>query len=616
MHNVYLFQPNYQVGHGEFTSLWLPYSVATVWTYVEQFEEIRSNFEVKDCIFKRELLDDVINRLEDPAVCLFSNYIWNETYNLCLAREIKIRWPTCKIIFGGPQVDELGFNFIIRNPFVDSVIINEGEVSLHCLLIDFLEGNLKKVYQIQSRVELENLPSPFIDSDILNKIIKDNPGTKWATTIESNRGCPFACTFCDWGSLTQSKVTKFNLDKVFKELDWIVANGIEYVYFADANFGIFYERDKEIVQYIAKLKKETGYPHNVNATWYKNSAEKIIELVSILHKVGLNRGLTLSVQSMNDKTLETIERKNMEISKLSFMYKECDRQEVTYYTEFILGMPYETKETWRHGLCKAVEAGCHYFLDIYPLEILKNSKMATQLDQFDLEIFKFTTIHQGQPSKIPEQHHYVVSTNSMSRQEYIDSWMWSWLILNFHHYGWTQILSKFAYKYLKKDYLDFYEEFLESCVFKNKIFFDLYYKQESELKSFFWNTNSTKVFDNDTILVISDQIVWHKNRDQVLGIINSWARQYFSQIDQALIDELLKFSNLAVVNCNRKNAVTCEFHFNFHEYCSSDLDFKHGRIIYEFSNTLPWDHIDDFKDKLFYKNRSGFSLQKIKPIIF
>jgi hypothetical protein len=615
MHNVYLFQPNYQVGHGEFASLWLPYSVATVWAYVEQFEEIRSNFEVKDCIFKRELLDNVIDRLEDPAVCLFSNYIWNETYNLVLAREIKTRWPTCKIIFGGPQVDELGFNFIIRNPFVDSVIINEGEVSLHCLLVDFLEGNLKKIYQIQSRVELENLPSPFTDSDILNKIIKDNPGTKWATTIESNRGCPFACTFCDWGSLTQSKVTKFNLDKVFKELDWMVANGIEYVYFADANFGIFYERDKEIVQYIAKLKKETGYPHNVNATWYKNSAEKIIELVSILHKVGLNRGLTLSVQSMNDKTLETIERKNMEISKLSFMYKECDRQEVTYYTEFILGMPYETKETWRQGLCKAVESGCHYFLDIYPLEILKNSKMATQLDQFDLEIFKFTTIHQGQPSKIPEQHNYVVSTNSMNRQEYIDSWMWSWLILNFHHYGWTQILSKFAYKYLKKDYLDFYEEFLESCVFKNKIFFDLYYKQESELKSFFWNTNSTKVFDNDTILVISDQIEWHNNRDQVLDVINSWARKYFSQIDQLLVDELLKFSNLAVVNCNRKNAVTCEFHFNFHEYCSSDLDFKHSRIIYEFSNALQWDHINDFKDKLFYKNRSGFSLQKIKPVI-
>ena len=48
MKNVYLFQVNYQMGHGQYTSLWLPYSVASIWAYVEQFDEIKNNFYVKD----------------------------------------------------------------------------------------------------------------------------------------------------------------------------------------------------------------------------------------------------------------------------------------------------------------------------------------------------------------------------------------------------------------------------------------------------------------------------------------------------------------------------------------------------------------------------------------
>ena len=33
--------------------------------------------------------------------------------------------------------------------------------------------------------------------------------------LESNRGCPYGCTFCDWGSATLSKVRNFDLDRVY-----------------------------------------------------------------------------------------------------------------------------------------------------------------------------------------------------------------------------------------------------------------------------------------------------------------------------------------------------------------------------------------------------------------
>ena len=334
-------------------------------------------------------------------------------------------------------------------------------------------------------------------------------------------------------------------------------------------------------------------------------------MVSVLHKVGLNRGLTLSVQSMNDRTLESIERKNMEISKLSHMYKECDKQGVTYYTEFILGMPYETKQSWREGLCKAVEAGCHYFLDVYPLEILKNSKLNTQINQHKLEILNFKTIYEGQPSRIPESHNYVVATAYINRQDYIDSWMWSWLILNFHHYAWTQVLAKFAHSHLGISYIQFYEDFYNQCVLKDPMFLNLHQRQEAALKDFFCNTNSNRVFDNDNVVVITDQIKWHTNRHTVQQSTSNWAVDYFSSVDARLLNNVITFNNHYVVDMDRKCNLELELEYNIHEACNFNSKLENNPVRYTLTNSIDWGDAKDFKDKLFYKNRSGFSVQRV-----
>jgi radical SAM superfamily enzyme YgiQ (UPF0313 family) len=54
--------------------------------------------------------------------------------------------------------------------------------------------------------------------------------------LETNRGCPFSCTFCDW-SLTK-KIVEYPLARVEAELAWVVDHGLTHVMLADANFGI------------------------------------------------------------------------------------------------------------------------------------------------------------------------------------------------------------------------------------------------------------------------------------------------------------------------------------------------------------------------------------------
>ncbi len=79
MINTYLFYPQYQDGNPPFITQWLPYSVAAVWAYVDQFSEIKENFKLKEIIFKREPIDTVVSRLDNPGVCLFSNYLCGQT---------------------------------------------------------------------------------------------------------------------------------------------------------------------------------------------------------------------------------------------------------------------------------------------------------------------------------------------------------------------------------------------------------------------------------------------------------------------------------------------------------------------------------------------------------
>ena len=81
--------------------------------------------------------------------------------------------------------------------------------------------------------------------------MQSNPKENWIGLWETNRGCPFQCTFCDWGSATASKVSRFEMDRLEREIKWMAEKKIKYIFVCDANFGI-QKRDIEIAKYPQK----------------------------------------------------------------------------------------------------------------------------------------------------------------------------------------------------------------------------------------------------------------------------------------------------------------------------------------------------------------------------
>ncbi len=153
----------------------------------------------------------------DPAIVGFSAYMWSFPALLAIARFVKQALPTCKVVFGGPSARPSMFSlkpFADSLTFVDAIALGEGE-DLMCeiaSLPDLDDASLAQVRGIAVPTERgwrETGPRPEIDP--LDRLVspyelgimpRDAANTGY---IETYRGCPMACKFCEWGVLKDAK---------------------------------------------------------------------------------------------------------------------------------------------------------------------------------------------------------------------------------------------------------------------------------------------------------------------------------------------------------------------------------------------------------------------------
>ena len=455
MHNIYLFQPQYTSFFNGEKTYWIPYSIGCIWSYAKQFPNIANNFQCPELFFRRDNPKDIITRLDNPKLCGFSCYVWNEKYCLHVAEQIKKQWPDCTIVFGGEQPDQSFLNY----DFIDSVAQYEGEENfleiLECILED---KSIPKTFP-KRRLNDLNIPSPYTQG-IFDKIITDNPDAKWNMTFETNRGCPFSCTFCNWGSLTQSKIKRFNLERIAKDLEWCIGKPITYLFAADANFGIFKERDLEIARLIKNVAAQSEIDA-VNLQYTKNSNETVFEIAKEMDY--LSRGITVSVQSMNQPTLEAIKRTNLALDNITQVMNTAKKYQIKTYSEMILGLPLETIETWKDGLCELLELGQHDSIDVWFAQLLQNSELAhpDTIKEYNIKSVQardyISLINYNYWEDVPEQIQLINETSTMNTEEMAECYVYAWMIINFHINGYSQIYSKYLNLVKKIPYRKYYD---------------------------------------------------------------------------------------------------------------------------------------------------------------
>jgi len=565
--------PNFQQGPKELNAHYLPYSVGVLWEYAKLDPVVADNLEVNHWVWRRDPHEEVLERIKNDSVVGFSTYLWNDSYNNQLAKKLKAINPDCLIVFGGPQPPIEDPDFFDRFPWIDIMVKTEGEHSMQKILHNHISGEdfvgisglllnrSGKTVDTGAAVritDLDDIPSPYL-SGLFDDLIAENPDVQFTAIMETNRGCPYACTFCDWGSLTYSKVKKFDIDRVYAELEWIGKNSIDFVSITDANFGMFIDRDLDIAKKIVEVQKKYLNPKGYTISWAKNQRAEVLEIVkTLMFEGGSTSGLNLSVQTMDDNVLEIIKRKNLAMNKVEEIFDECEINNIPLYTELILGLPGETPETWRNNFYKLYEANNHTGITVYQAQLLENAEMnLTQKALYNIEgvpVYDYL-VGSYNEDELKESIEVVASTLDLPKHEMLNALVFSWFQITFHINGLTTFISRFMRKYLNEQYSDFYDNLLDFIKQDEWIASEI-----NRIEHYFNNWLTDGMINHPPIqgmeihgwnLIHSSTIQLHSvgKTAHVCDVIEEFVRQrYTDQVPQDLLDDLLKYQRLYTID--------------------------------------------------------------------
>ncbi len=412
---VYFFESNIPMAG----TVYLPLVSGILQAYAQTFKVIDDNYEFMPYIFVRDTPENMIADVKDPYLMAFSVCIWNHQLSLAVARLVKQRWPECKIVFGGPQITELDA------PYCDYIIKEEGEKKFVRLLASLLHEPM----DVETH-NLGNYPSPYT-LGLYERYNADYPNLKFQAIVETNRGCPFTCSFCFWGQgFEEKKVRHHDLYHVQEEAEWIGRNKIPYIFMADANFGM-YERDQEVAHIYAKVKETYGYPEKIRVCYGKNKTENVYKTAKILHEAGLGKAVTLAKQSHSDVALAAISRSNIKLGTYNDLALRYQADGIPTYTEIILGLPGETLASFKAGVDEIANTPTSLF--IYHCTVLPNTEMAepAYIEKYGIKTVRvpMTEIH-GEIRKkeyVVEYEDIIIGTSTMTTDQWIECAVYAWM---------------------------------------------------------------------------------------------------------------------------------------------------------------------------------------------
>ena len=395
--------------------------------------------------------DDIINEIKSnpPDVIGLSNYSWNSNLSEFFASLAKKCNPNVVTFQGGtnfPHDNETQKTFLLERPATDIFTILEGEKSCTNIIGRILESNKdrKKIFekeidgcvfihpdtknsnkpvflkgQILSRIkDLDEIPSPYLNG-MLDKFFDG----KLTPFIETNRGCPFACSFCHTGADYFHKLNKFSQERVKAEIEYIGEKagklGISNLHLADVNFGM-YHQDQIIADMLMETKKKYKWPLALMTTTGKNSKERIIKITEMLGSIF---EVTMSMQSMSESVLTNIKRSNIKLDHMIEINNELKKQGRTTATELIVPLPGESKESFVNGLNNVINSNVSRVI-IYTLMMLHGThfKLPEYRKKYEyLAKFRIVPLNFGEydGQKVFDYEEAGVGTKDLSFEDYL-----------------------------------------------------------------------------------------------------------------------------------------------------------------------------------------------------
>lgn len=375
----------------------LPINIGFIASYcIKQFGK-----QVDITLFK--YIDDLEKAISEspPDILGLSNYCWCQNVSQEMFKLFTETNPEGLRVWGGPNfpIDApTQRQFFKKFPNFDIYVPIDGEVGFSNIVGRVLQGTSKKFRSItlnspldgciiknpEGRLlyslgdvrikNLDEIPSPYL-TGLVDKFFDDN----LIPMLQTNRGCPFSCTFCTDGREAVNMVNRFSKERTKSEINYIakhVKKNVHSMFISDLNFGMI-PGDLETCESIKEVQEKFDYPHKLLTTTGKNNKKKIIESIKTLSS---SLSLSMSVQSMDDQVLKNIKRDNISKDVMLELAPVIKENHMNTTAEIILGLPGETYESHLETIRKLISAKLDDVIT-YTCFLLPGSEMATPEQQ-------------------------------------------------------------------------------------------------------------------------------------------------------------------------------------------------------------------------------------------
>ncbi|MBS0336878.1 MAG: B12-binding domain-containing radical SAM protein [Proteobacteria bacterium] len=310
----------------------------------------------------------------DPDVVGFSAYIWSFPFFVEVARRVKEDDPGRLIVFGGPSArpSMLGqAPFRAARGWIDALVINDGELTF-AEIVRSADRSAQALTQVQGialpapegwmetparpAVDLNEMPSPY-QMDLV-------PHGGLAV-LQTYRGCPFTCSFCEWGTLESPRRVR-GVEELCLEFDGMARQPVDGAILVDAGLNL----NPHSFRNLRAATERHGFLAGRSLICEVYPAKVKKEHIDFLGSVGQSL-VGIGLQSFDNEVLAHVERSYDEARFEQTMYELKSVAAVA--VEIILGLPGDTPENFRKSFERARSLPCA--LRVYHCVVLPSALM-------------------------------------------------------------------------------------------------------------------------------------------------------------------------------------------------------------------------------------------------
>lgn len=383
--------PQVSLGHGSIlTRVRQDKALSNLGITLDNYEfDIRESLTLTNESLFNDYCYEIANKSisANPKLVAFGGFIWNEQH---IQRIIKILRSKLKfngkICLGGPQITYAPAGTLETfYPEVDYFIRGYAEDAFAKMLefialdrslfsIAGLHSSGSPDLGIQSKADIEKLPSPFLTStiDLQRSFIR------WETT----RGCPFTCAFCQHRDSYSSR-QKMCMDRLEKEIEAFCDQNISKV----KDIAVLDPTFNAGGTYLKVLEKfaECGYKGKLALqTRIEMVNQNFLDGIKRLQTNGATVVLECGIQTISQQEMKMINRPN-NLKKIETTAKKLNEVQIPFEISIIYGLPSQTLESFKKTVdfCKNVLKP--FRVDAWPLMLLRGTELELRKEELSLK---------------------------------------------------------------------------------------------------------------------------------------------------------------------------------------------------------------------------------------